>query len=339
MKRHITTLIALLALLLQSCSGDDNFVIEGTVRGIASQNVTLTYFANGGLKSITMPATDGHFAFSASSPSATLALISVSPDNHRLATVIVRNGDHITITADINDPYAAEVKGNADSEAIAKWIKENTTILRNRNTAAINRAVEKYVGANKDQLHALAILSTFYTSEGYEAKADSLFSLLSPEARPVEVAQGFDMVISSRLSAMKNSPVPMLKLYERSDSIVTVNPMRHSATLLCFIDTEGGSRDSIASQLRYLAGHYDKSRFAAVEISTAPDSAAWRQSIRRDSTMWTQTWVPGGTAGTPIRRLAIPRLPYFITADSTGRAIYRGSSVAKARKAVESVLK
>lgn len=328
----------MLALLLQSCSGEDKFVIEGTVKGIASQNVTLTYFANGGLKSITMPATNGHFAFSASSPSATLALISVSPDNRRLATVIVRNGDHVTVSVDINDPYSAEVKGNSDSEAIARWIKENTAILRNRNTAAINRAVEKYVGANKDQLHTLAILSSFYTSEGNESKADSLFSLLNPEARPVEVAQGFDMVISSRLSAMKNSPLPSLTLYERCDSMVNISPMRHSATLLCFIDAEGGSRDSIASQLRYLTGHYGKPRFAAVEISTAPDSASWRQSIRSDTVMWTQTWVPGGTAGTPIRKLSIPRLPYFITADSTGRTLYRGSSMTKARKAVESIL-
>lgn len=338
MKNPITLLSVLLALLLQSCSESENFVIEGQIKGIGSQNVTLTYFANGGLKSITTPANDGRFAFSASSPSATLALISVAPDNRRLVTAIVRNGDKLTVEADIRQPYATDVKGNAESEAISGWIKENATILQNRNTTAVNRAVEKYVTANKNQLNALAILSSFFTGEGNESKADSLFSILSPEARPVEVAQGFNIVVSSCLSAINNRPMPALTFYERCDSMVTISPLRHSATLFCIIDTEGGSRDSIATQLRYLTSNYPKSRFKAVEISTSPDSASWRASIGRDTTMWAQTWVQGSTSATPLRKLSIPRLPYFITTDSTGHTVYRGSSVSKARKAVESIL-
>ena len=41
------------------------------------------------------------------------------------------------------------------------------------------------------------------------------------------------------------------------------------------------------------------------------------------------------SVGTPaVRELAIPRLPYYIVADSTGRQLYRGQSASRAEAEV-----
>lgn len=45
---------------------------------------------------------------------------------------------------------------------------------------------------------------------------------------------------------------------------------------------------------------------------------------------WIQAWAPGGVASSRLRRLAVPRVPYYIIADSTATVRYRGSSLKEA---------
>lgn len=339
LKNPILPILISLFLLICGCSDPEEFTVEGQIKGVGAQNITMTYFADGGLKSTTVAAADGRFSLVGSASAPTLVIISVAPDNVRIATAIARNGEKITVNADIKDPYATQVNGNYDSEAMARWINANATTLKSLNASAINKAVGEYVSAHKDKLHATAILSGFFCCEGFESTADSLFTLLTPDARPVEVAQGFNIVVNTNLTADRIMPIPYLTLYERCDSLIHINPTRHSTTLLCFIDADKRSRDSIAPQLKLLTDSFPRKRLMAVEISTAPDSAAWRTSLGRDSVDWPQTWVQGSVSAVPIRRLAINRIPYFIVADSTGVPIYRGPSISRARKTVESRLK
>ena len=338
-KTIFTPLIILLALITSACSDDRDFTIEGTIEGASAQSITLTYFADGGLKSVTQSAQAGTFLFKGESAAPTMAVITVAPENTRIATLVVSNGDHISLRANLEAPLATKVEGNSDSEKIARWVTENMATLQRANALEINNAVSRFVESNKKSLAAPAILASYFQADGFAARADSLIQLLDRDKRSPELMQGFAAVVTSFRGTENSDPVPFLALYSTIDSMIRINPAHHNATLLCFLDTDRTQRDSVAPPLRQLTDKYPFSRLAAVEISTAPDSASWRQSLGRDSVSWPQTWVQGSVAAAPIRKLAIRRIPYFIAADSTGRPIYRGPSISAASAAISDHLK
>lgn len=320
------------------CSKDKDFTVSGRIEGLGSQSVTLTYFAGGGVKSSTVMAVDGRFMLRGESAQPTLGIVSVAPDNDRLATVVVRNGDEVSIEGSLSDAYGIVVEGNSDSEATAGWVTANAEALRRGDAAGINASIAEYVGANRGRLSSTALLTCWFQSAGFETMADSLFSILNPEVRRSEMVQGFNNVLSSYLAWQDDGPLSYMSLYESCDSVVHINPLRHGATMLCFVDPEASQRDSIARQLARLTGRYPQRRLMAVEISMAGDSATWRQSIGGDSAGWARTWVPGTTGASPVRRLGVGRIPFFIVADSTGRILHRGPSVSAAAATVENVM-
>lgn len=334
--RNIIAAIALIAsIALVSCSDSDSFSVEGRIEGVNAQSVTLTYYAVGGLKSTTLSANGGSFSFSGKTAHPSLAVLTVAPENVRIATFVVQNGDRITIDASLDDPLVTTIKGNSASEETSGWVKKNAETLKSRNEVKINQAVAEYVRKNPSKLSSTAILTGFFIPEGNEAMADSLFSMLNREVRQTEMTRAFNTVIASYLGMQTKAPVPYLSLYERRDSIVHINMLRHSLTLLCIVDDSRHSRDSIVPHLRELTDSFPKRRLLAVEISTAPDSASWRTSIGRDSVVWPQMWALGSVSAEPLRKLNIVRVPYFIVSDSTGKPIYRGPSISNARSVIE----
>lgn len=340
MRYIVVVLAALASIWLTGCGEKELFVVEGSVEGADAQMVTLTYYADGGLKRASAQAQGGKFRFSGRSARPTLAVVTIAPDNQPIATVIVRNGDEIRIEAQLGEIYGAKVSGNSDSETAAKWVAENEDLLKSGNAAKINAAIAEFVGKNVDKMSSTALLVSQFRSVGYESMADSLFLLLKPEVRTQELTQNFNAVVSAYVGSFTKDPIPFLSLYSKSDSIVGVNPMQHSATLLCFVDADKRSRDSIAPVLQSLSKEYDRKKLIAVELSTAPDSASWRKSIEtRDTIGWVQTWLPGSVASAPVRKLGISRVPFFIVADSSGMANYRGPSITAARKSVERLIK
>lgn len=326
--------IILAALLLTACSKKKNFSIQGEIEGIGSQTVTATYYADGGLKRVSVPAVDNVFALRGSSKKPTLLTLALS-DGTQIATLILSNGDKAKLKGDINALYAIEVSANGDSEKIADWVKDNAELLQSRNAAAINQALAEWVGDNRSSKASTALMLTYFQTDGYEHMADSLMSLLSGDARAQEIVQNFTGVLSSQLGGAAEAEVPILYLFAASDSVIAFNPRSQKALLLCFMPESRGPRDSVGLQLRQLTAAYPTTRFRAVEISTAPDSAAWRNSISGDSASWSQTWAPATIASTSVRKLAVPRTPYFIVADSAGSQIYRGTSITAARRIIE----
>lgn len=339
MRYFFAILLTIVLIGVAACGESDSFVIEGSIEGAEAQSVTLSYYAEGGLKTSTMSLAQGKFRFAGRSARPTLAVITAGPDNQRYATLIVSNGDRVTVKAKLDEPYATVVDGNSDSEAAANWVKENVKLLKDGNAALINRSIAEYVSKNPSKLSSTALLSAYFQSAGYESTADSLFSLLAPEVRTPEMTQNFNAVISAFVGASVKDPIPFLTLYGRNDSMVYINPIKHSATMLCFVDEDKRGRDSVARVLRDLSGRYDRKRLVAVELSTAADSASWRSSLGRDTVGWVQTWLPGSVAAAPVRRMGVSRVPYFIVADSSGAQIYRGPSVSQAQKAVDAHLK
>ncbi len=339
MKRLLIPFAMILCALVCACSDDEDFTVEGHIDGTAAQSVTLTYFADGGLKTLTQSAKSGVFSFKGSSRTPTMAIVTVAPENLRVATLIVRNGDRISVDANLTDPMLSKVSGNSDSEKIARWIAKNAEIIRRGHASEINEAVSEYVTSNKKSPAAAAIMSAYFMADGFASRADSLIQLLDRNMRSPEMMQGFATVVTAFRGAESSDPVPFMALYATNDSLIRINPIHHEATLLCILDADRRARDSVVSQLHRLTDSVPFHRLAAVEISTAPDSASWRASLGSDSVSWPQTWVQGSVAAAPIRKLAIHRIPYFIAADSAGKPLYRGPSISAAARAIEAHLK
>lgn len=338
MKFLRTFLISVVSLLAVACGSDKFFIIECNIEGAGSQAVIATYYASGGLRREVVAATDGKAVVRGESAVPTLVIITMA-DGSPVATLVAQDGDKIAFTTGIDDPLSIRyTDANEASGQIGKWIADNADALRSADAKAINEAVTAFVTKNPGKIASTVLLTGYFQSEGYESQADSLFSIIDVKARPVEVVQGFNTVLSAQLSSGSDADMPVMTLYDESDSTITVNPIRRSATLLCFLSDSQAGRDSVATRLRSLMERYPK-RLMAVEISCAPDSASWRRSIGTDTVAWSRTWLPASVASPEVARLAVPRIPYFIVADSTRSQIYRGTSVANAESAITRLLR
>lgn len=330
--------VILVAVLLTGCSKKKKFAVLGEIEGIGMQMVTATYYADGGLKRVTTSSSDNKFVIIGSSKKPTLVSVALS-DGTPIADLIIENGDKAKLTGSITEPHSIKVSGNGDSEKMNKWINEHAEMLMRRDVAGINSELARWVGKNRSSKAATALMLIHFQTDGYEHLADSLMSLIKASARTPEVMQNFNGVLSAQLSALSLKEVPVLHLFTSTDSVLAFNPRAQKALLLCFMSDNPGARDSVSRQLRELTSLYPQTRFRAVEISTVSDSAAWRNSIARDSATWKQTWAPATVASTSIRELAVPRTPYFIVADSVGNQVYRGTSITAARTAAEKRLR
>lgn len=337
--KHLQRFLIVFAasLLLMGCSKKKAFIVQGEIEGIGAQLVNATYFAGGGLKRVTASASANKFRLHGESNRPTLVTLTLS-DGTLLATLVVENGDKITLRGNIAKPYEIEVSGNSDSEKIASWVKENATALESRNVQAINRSLAKWVGDNRSSKAATALMVTYFCTPGYEHTADSLMTLLSQGARSQEIVQNFTASLAMQLGEAESSTIAPMSLYDVTDSVINVTPHSHKATLLCFMSENRVARDSVVPRIKELKNRHGLQKLEVVEISSAADSAAWRQSLAGDTVNWRRTWAPATVASTTLRHLGIPRYPFFIVADSAGTQIYRGASISGAVAAVNKKL-
>lgn len=326
----------IVTLLLVSCSKDDFFKIEGETGDGSSHIIELTYLEGGAFKRVTCQADEsGKWTLEGSSSTPTLASLSVS-GGAELATLVVANGDRIKITIP-GDGESGEikVKGNKTSELLAKFDSETQRAIIEGKGTDINRRVAEFIKNNPKEMASSALLVSRFDSRGNEILADSLMGLIAPSARPTGVMQNFAATIANQLSTESSSDLTAMTLYDRRDTTIRYNPARQSYTLFAFVDTQRKMRDSIIPLLRNLKETWPDKRLAAIEVSLARDSAIWKQSTSGDSATWIQVWAPGTVASLNFRKLAIRRVPYFIVADSTGRQLYRGSSIEEASAELE----
>lgn len=328
--RYICALMCVaIAVALMGCSKKKSFMIQGEIEGIGTQLVNATYYSLGGVKRVTAVAAENKFVLRGDSPRPTLVSLTLA-DGTLLGTLVAENGDKLTLKGDIAEPYAIEVSGNGDSEKIARWVKDNAGLIERRDEAGINRSLAEWVGKNRGSKAATALMVTYFQTPGYESQADSLMALLSPEARAQEIVQNFTGTLSAQLGQAAAGQIGPMSLYDVSDSVVSVNPHQRKATVYCFMSTDRTARDTITACLRTLSQECPLPRLEVVEISSALDSAEWKQSLAGDSARWRRTWAPATVASMELRRLGVSRYPFFIVADSAGNQLYRGSSVSKA---------
>ena len=81
------------------------------------------------------------------------------------------------------------------------------------------------------------------------------------------------------------------------------------------------------------------------DISCDTDTSTWKQSLRqladsgKTSADIRRFWTPSAYNLEVFENMPVRRVPWFVVADSTGRVLYRGSSVAEARNQQNNTLK
>lgn len=319
-----------------ACGDKEEFTIKCNIEGLDTRGIEMVYATRSGLARASFHPVGGKVELHGSSEEPTLVEI-FTLDGSRLATLVMANGDEAELTMKLDDPTSLRVKGQDASRDYSAFVAEHDSLLNRGNDAEVNALIARSVKDNPKSIASTLLMVTRFRTPGHELEADSLMSLIAPEARPRFVTGAWASSLGEQLSTSARGEIKMFTIKTAKDTTARLSPSMQSYALMAFIADR--KPDSTFTTLRDLREDAPKRRLAIMEISLAPDSARWRETIRRDTTAtWVQAWPTGGVASTPVRRLAIPRTPYYIVIDSTGAQRYRGASLHTADTLLRSLL-
>ncbi len=326
----LTKILTFLAavIMLAGCGEGDTFRILGTVDGLGTQNLRLIYYTDHAVKVATTTAIDGKFNYEGRAQQPVIVEVFTNNSRVLLGRLVVKNGETVTAQWSTSSPAEVKLSGNKTSEQLAAFISDNKEAIESRDAADVNAAVERYVNAHPSEFLSTMLILSYYDTTGNEARADSLLMSVDLKARPSAFVEGYSAMLERHNSSVVSATVVPMSLYSSRGSMTTVTPQRSHNTLLCFSTADDGRRDSILPVLKRLAKRPD-SILQVVEISLDPDTATWLAAVRLDSVAYRQVWAPGAVSATAVSSLSVPRAPFFILTDSTGRQLYRGSSVSE----------
>ncbi len=328
MRRFILPLLA--AFLLAACGHSNNYLVEGVIEGNPTMNLRVITYADGNITQAVVASRDGKFNFSGTAQRG--ALIEIYDNDYRIiARTYAENGNNIELKLKRNSPSSIQAKGNEVAQRWASWLNENKELMDGRNAKAKNSAIAAYVGAHKSDPVATLLLVSEYDANIDAQGADSLLSLITPEARLSDVSAALSVQLERISTMVTREPIASVPYREMGNRTKIFNPHRSQLSLMAFSDDMSGRRDSILEQLRHIALHRSAGRFDMVDFSVDSDTLVWKRSIVTDSATWTQGWVAGSISGQALAKLGIPTVPYFIVVDSAGRQVWRGQSISEAR--------
>ncbi len=315
---------AVVASVMAACGDDTQFRVTGEVQGLGTRTINMLYVADGAVHQEGQPAIDGKFDLHGVSGEYTVVEL-FTAQHTLIARMIVKNGQTINCKLDLENPYTLELKGNKPVEQWSEWIRQNAGVIEIGNPGLVNKLVADFVVNHRDDILSSALMLTTYYAPDNESQADSLFALIAPAARPDKLVDDYRLLLSYNNSAHLNAKIRPFSLYSYGDSTEHYAPGKASYTLFYFANQEH-RRDTIVKAIDAIYDNYSRRRLKVLDISCAVDTTAWRRE-RPDSLRWTRVWTPGGVASAAFDHLNIPRLPYYILADSTGQQVYRGGSV------------
>lgn len=335
MKTRLILKFILAAMLLctASCGNSDTFTVTGSIAGNPSMNLRVIYYTDGKVFTGVTAVRDGDFAFEGTAPED--ALVELYDNEYRLITrLVARNGDEIKVEYDPGDHSSIHIKGNPAAERWAEFSR-NTA---GADAAARNAAVEAYVSANTaDPLSALLVMTEYDARTGSPSVADSLLTLLAPEARATDITAGYNAILDHINSTTSRSAISTIPYLAPGGRTKVFNPRKSDMSLIA-VSARGEGRDSIVAVLRKLHDHKTKRKLELLDLSVDPDTVTWSVGLRRDSAKWTTGWVAGSISGLALDRLGLPSVPYFIVTDSAGRQLWRGPEIDEARNYILSNL-
>lgn len=335
MKNPLCLLTILLWLTVASCGKSDSFRLDAAVSGLGSEEVEMIYIdpASGAQRVTARADAEGRFRLEGSS--AEPVIVSVCRSNGEpLFDFIAANGDRIKASMTLGQPATLAMEGTDANKEFAVFVAAHADLASTSGRAvSLNRAVAAHVRANKDKLSSAAVLVTLYDASIDPAGADSLLNQIAVSARPSSVTTPFRNLLAQAVDPYAGETVRPLTFVGANDSLSGFVATTRPYAILAF--TAPHKPDSVRRMLRELRRDYSRRRLDIVELALWGDSASWRADIRPDSATWSQGWVVGGAASYGLRRLNIPRTPFFILTDSTGIQRLRTSSVRAVRAALK----
>ena len=300
-------LAAATALIVTACGADKEFRVNGRIDGFGTGNLRLVYYNGEGVQSLAATAVDGRF------------MVTGRLDKEAFIRAYTNNGAVV-------------------GKRLAKFVEANADIIKSGDTAGLNAIIEKYVGDNKNRAVAGVLLADYYTPEGYETRALEMINSLDRDARNTPPLGGLPAMLLSATVPDDSITLTPVRIFGPGDSLSSIDPAAKRMTLLTFTDTDSRMTDSVVSSLeRIVTANGDSITIA--DIACDPDTATWKRSLRdierleRGVKGVRHYWTPSPFNLPQLEKMPVRRLPWFILADSTGRIIYRGSSVSLARAA------
>lgn len=316
--------LMVMALLLVAC-GHKDFSIKMHVKDLGSESVTALFYDGTGVRTTTLTAQGGKMQIVGSS--STPILVEVKRSNGlALAWVLVKNGDKIEVDADMNQPGQWTTKGAADNDSLAAVAARLHPLLQRGDKRAVRMQLTNLVRKNHDAPWVTAAIMLYYPLDSDPEGAQTLFARLSPGARPASLVEGFTAILTQRAGPTgEDRRVAPFTVRGEKDSLLSVVPTAHPYTLMLF---SGENRpDSIKRALLELRKNHSAEQLNIVETTVWGDTMAWRSRMRRDTVTWKRGWAAGAVGNPGLRRIAIPSVPFMVVTDSTGKQIYRGTSI------------
>ena len=337
MKKIVFILSFAITLLLSACGDGSTFSAEGTVKDLGSQNMRVVYYSDG-TQLLTVPVKDNKFEFKAEITQPTIVEF-YGANKTLLGRCYVDKGDDMECSFIKNSPQRANVKGNDVSERWCKFLNDNIETFARGDSKKINSMIAKYITSNKQDILSTLLLITEYITPENNDEAIKLLASIAPEARPQHLIESYEALLDRGNNVKAREKVSMTSYFSSTDSLSTFVPHESSYSIITFSNDPTRKDSKLESDLRTLREDYPNKRLQVVDISFDPDTMTWKRSIRYDSASWKQGWVVGGASAHSIERLGISRLPFYIVADSTGKQLYRGTSINEAKTKIKEVLK
>lgn len=336
----LTAISAMLLAVLGSCGGTGGFEIDLTVEGQGTRGLEMVILDSKGIHVSELHPVDGNVKAGGSSSEPALVEFYQIGGGAPLLSLVTRNGDELKVSLDpAKGPASLEISGDKAMEAYAAWMRANADAITRGRAGAVNDSVAAFVSANPDSPASALLMATRYHSAADPVRADSLFSLIAPSARPSGIVSSFSAGIGPQVATKAREPLRSFYCPVGRDSVMRFNSYRRAYSILAFTDSR--KPDSTLAAMRALARDMraNKARRAELlEISFARDSATWRGNISADSARWQQAWVAGGPGATQFRRFNIPATPFYLLVDSTGAQLYRGSSLATVERRLRELM-
>ena len=323
---------ALLATMLHGCGGNEGFEITLDVAGQGNRGIGMAIVSPTGVSETELHPRDGKVKASGSSEEPVLVEFFDLAGGEPIVSLVAMNGDRISVKADPSaGRRALEVKGSEANGRFVGWLVANDSILTHSPDREVNDSVAAYITAHRNDIASTLMMVACYRASDNPARADSLFNLLTPDARPRSLATTFSASLASQVSASTREPLRGFTAYVGRDTLVRFSPSGQSYAL--FVFQAGHKPDSVVKRLRALRRDATD-RVDILELSFSRDSATWRSEIKGDTARWRQAWLPGGPAAQAVRKLNVPTTPFYIVIDSLGYQAYRGRSLANADSVV-----
>lgn len=325
-----TRLISAVALccLAAACGGADKFTITGEVVGAPSMNLYMKYYGNGSTLSAVTVVNAGKFEFTGHCAKPTLVEI-LDNESNMLACLYMVNGDKARITIDRRNPYLMQVaEGPQPNIDYAAFANENAQALSGPDHALANSLIERFITDNPQSQAGAMLMATAYDTRLDPTRADSIMRSVAELTATGSMLDGYLSTMSAFAIAPEHARIDTLRYRPRlMDTTYYFTPAGKKPTLIAFTTERDSRRDSILPHFRALT---KDGKVRVLDFMLCRDTITWRSAVRRDTATWEQAWSPGGIYARDVDKLALPSLPYYIIADTAGRQIYRGSSLAAA---------